>query len=102
MHKIYLLSFMVCSFLLTSCTTLPSSFTTENIMKTHPGMSSDEIIELYEKPKSIRTTTCGSKTDNPWSCTIWEYGEFPYDRATFYFSGEYGSYILNNFDIERD
>lgn len=101
MQKFYLLPFMLCSLLLASCTTLPSSFTTENIMKTHPGMSSDEILELYGKPKNVRTTTCGSATKNPWSCTIWEYGEFPNDRATFYFSGEYGSYILNNFDIYR-
>jgi hypothetical protein len=102
MHKIYSLSFMLCPFLLTACSTLPSSFTTENMMKTRPGMSSDEIIELYGEPKNIRTTTCGSKTDNPWRCTVWEYGEFPYDRATFYFSREYGAYILNNFDIDRD
>jgi len=72
------------------------------MMKTHPGMSSDEILEVYGKPKKIRTTTCGSETGNPWGCTIWEYGEFPYDSATFYFSGEHGSYILNNFDIDKD
>lgn len=102
MHKIYLLGFLLCPFYLISCTTLPTSFTTENIMKTHPGMSSDEILTMYGEPKSVQNTICGSSTDYPWSCTIWEYGEFPYDRATFYFGGEYGSYILNNFNIERE
>lgn len=71
-------------------------------MDTHPGMSSDEIIKLYGKPRNIRTSTCGTKANKPWSCTIWEYGKFPYDHATFYFSGKHGSYILNNFDIDRD
>jgi hypothetical protein len=102
MRNFYSLSIFLCSCLLISCSTLPTSFSTENIMKTRPGMTSDEILAMYGEPKSIKNTTCGSATDNPWSCTIWEYGEFPYDRATFYFSGEHGSYILNNFDIERD
>ena len=102
MHKINTLFFILCLSLLTSCTTLPLSFTTENMMKTHPGMSSDKILKMYGKPKNIITTTCGSSTNNPWDCTIWEYGEFPYERATFYFSGEHGSYILNNFNIDRD
>ncbi len=92
--------------LLTSCealpvSALPSSFTTENIMKVHQGMSSDEVLRLFGKPKSIRSAVCGMPPDQ-WQCTTWEYGEFPYDRASFTFSGEHGSYILNNFDVDRD
>jgi len=64
-------------------------------------MSSDEILELFGRPKSIRVTTCGGDYE-PWTCTIWEYGEYPYDNASFYFSGEHDSLILNNFDIDRD
>lgn len=71
-------------------------------MQTHPGMSSDEILKMYGNPKNIRVTTCGSSTGNPWVCTVWEYGDFLYDNAVFYFSGEHGSYILNNFDINRE
>ena len=90
------------SLLLASCTsTLSSSFTTENIMKVHPGMSSDEILQLFGEPKNISSAVCG-RAPNQWACTTWEYGEFPYDRASFIFSGEHGSYILNNFDVDRD
>lgn len=88
--------------ILSACSTLPSTFTAENMIKTHPGMSSDEILEMYGKPKSIKNTTCGSSMDNLSSCTIWKYGESLYDQATFYFSGSHGSYILNSFDIEKD
>jgi hypothetical protein len=86
---------------LTGCSTLPSAFSTENIMKIHQGMSSDEIQAMFGNPKSIRSDVCGAATGNPWNCTTWEYGEFPYDRATFTFSGERGSYVLNNFKIDR-
>ena len=84
-----------------STSALPSSFTTANIMKVHQGMSSDEILRLFGEPKSISSAVCGS-APNQWTCTTWEYGEFPYDRASFTFSGEHGSYILNNFDVDRD
>jgi hypothetical protein len=99
---------LLMSLLLTSCETisvstsaLPSSFTTENIMKVHQGMSSGEILQLFGEPKSISSAVCGS-APNQWRCTTWKYGEFPYDRASFTFNGEHGSYILNNFDVDRD
>lgn len=108
MQKSYVLTFsLFLTLLLSSCesvnlSTLPASFSTENIMQVHQGMSSDEILELFGPPKSIRSAICGSATNNPWSCTTWEYGEFPYDEASFTFSGTQGSYILNNFEIDRD
>ena len=80
---------------------LPSSFTTANVMKIHPGMGSDEILQLFGEPKNISSAVCG-KDPNKWVCTTWEYGEFPYDRARFTFSGEYDSYILNDFDVDRE
>ncbi len=107
MRIVYLLSFILLApLLLTSCETmsmsaLPSSFTTENIMKVHQGMSSDEILALFGEPKSIRSAICG-RAPNQWNCTTWEYGDSPYDNASFTFSGEHGFYILNNFDVDRD
>ena len=97
---------LLASLLLTSCetlsmSTLPSSFTTENIMKVHAGMSSDEILQLFGEPKNIRSAVCGRPPDQ-WACTTWEYGEAPYANAYFTFSGEHGYYKLNHFDIERD
>ena len=86
---------------LASCSALPSTFSTENIMTIHQGMSSDEILTLFGEPKSIRVSVCGGLL-NRWNCTTWEYGEFPYDHASFTFSGEHDSLILNNFDIDRD
>ena len=89
------------SLLLASCSTLPSTFSTEKIMKIHQGMSSDEILTLFGEPKSISASICG-RAPNQWACTTWEYGEFPYDTASFTFSGEHDSLKLNNFKIVRD
>jgi hypothetical protein len=96
------LSFLVfLSLSLSSCSTLSSKFSTENVMKVHQGMGADEILQLFGEPKSIRSAVCG-REPNQWICTTWEYGEFPHDRASFTFSGELGKYILNNFDVKRD
>ncbi|SMN15181.1 hypothetical protein CRYPA_1291 [uncultured Candidatus Thioglobus sp.] len=109
MHKIrvsILFLLFVAILSLSSCainplSALPSSFTTKNIMKVHQGMSSGEILTLFGEPKSIRSAVCGRVPDQ-WICTTWEYGDFPYDNASFKFSGEHSSYILNNFDVDRD
>jgi len=85
---------------LASCATLHSKFSTENIMKVHQGMNSDEILALFGEPKNIRVSVCG-QPPNQWTCTTWQYGEFPYDRASFTFSGEHDSLRLNNFDVDR-
>ncbi len=89
------------SLTLSSCSILPGTFSTENIMKIHQGMSSDEILTLFGKPKNISVSVCG-EPPNQWTCTTWEYGEFPYDRASFTFSGKHDSLKLNNFNIDRD
>jgi hypothetical protein len=86
---------------LTSCTTLSSRFSTENIMKVHQGMSSEEILTLFGEPKNVSAAVCGRPPDQ-WTCTTWEYGEFPYARASFTFSGEHDSLKLNNFKVDRD
>lgn len=88
-----------CETLSTATSTLPNAFTTENIMKTQQGMSSEEILKMYGTPKSVSQAVCGDK--KPWTCTTWEYGEFPYDRATFTFSGNAENKTLNDFKIER-
>ena len=89
---------------LASCANLPSgpsTFSTENIMRVHQGMSSDEVLALFGEPTSIRAGVCGKPPDQ-WYCTTWRYGEFPYERASFTFGGEHGSLKLNNFEVKRD
>ena len=103
---VQIISILLMCLLLVSCeaistSTLPSSFTTENIMKVHQGMSSDEILTLFGEPKNIGSAVCGRPPDQ-WTCTTWEYGEFPYSRASFTFSGEHNSLKLNDFKIDRD
>jgi hypothetical protein len=88
---------------LSACSTLPTSFSTDNIMKVHQGMSSDEILKMFGKPKSVSQAVCGSDTGHAWTCTTWEYGAFPYDRASFTFSGDDPKNLkLNNFKVDRD
>ncbi len=91
----------IISLTLSSCSTLPMSFSSDNIMKIHQGMSSDEILKLFGKPKNFSVSVC-SKPPNQWACTTWEYGKFSYDRASFTFSGKPGSLKLNNFNVDRD
>ena len=65
-------------------------------------MSSDEILKLFGKPKSVNSSICGGLRGKSWQCTTWKYGKFPNDNASFTFSGTHGSYKLNDFDINRD
>ena len=88
--------------ILSACSALPTTFTTENIMKIHQGMSSDEILKRFGTPKNVSQSVCGTSTPNPWSCTTWEYGEFPYEKASFTFSGNNESLVLNHFKVDRD
>lgn len=80
---------------------LPSTFTTEKIMKVHQGMSSKEILALFGEPKNISASVCGMPPKQ-WTCTTWEYGEFPYGLASFTFSEKPSALRLNNFNIDRD
>jgi hypothetical protein len=97
--SLILLSLASCSDL-PSNSALPSKFSTENIMKVHQGMSSNEILALFGEPEKIRAAVCGRPPDQ-WTCTTWEYGEFPKKRASFTFSGEHDSLKLNNFEVDR-
>ena len=80
-------------------TTLPDTFTTDNIMTIHQGLSADTILKTFGAPKNVSQAVCGGGT---WICTTWEYGAFPYQRASFTFSSNHSSLILNDFDIVRD
>src|SRR3989338_6391900 len=103
--SLYFLSLIFLS--LASCSDLPSKFSTENtkfstenIMKVHQGMNSNEILALFGEPQKIRAAVCGRPPDQ-WTCTTWEYGEFPNRRASFTFSGEHDSLKLNNFEVNK-
>jgi hypothetical protein len=96
--SLYFLSLIFLS--LASCSALPSKFSTENIMKVHQGMNSNEILALFGEPQKISAAVCGRPPDQ-WTCTTWEYGEFPNKRASFTFSGEHDSLKLNNFEVDK-
>jgi hypothetical protein len=78
-----------------------NAFTTENVMNVHQGMDSNEILKMFGAPQGVRQAVCGAATGKSWSCITWEYGKFPYDRASFTFAADSGSLILNNFDVQR-
>ena len=79
-----------------------SRFTTENIMKVHQGMGSKKILEMFGAPKNVSQSVCGASVGKPWTCTTWEYGDVPYNGASFTCSGDGGSLILNSFDVHRE
>lgn len=82
---------------------LPDSFTSENVMKIHQGMSSGEILKTFGAPKNVSQAICGTSTGHPWTCTTWEYGGAYKDRASFTFAGDNPeSLILNNFKVDRN
>jgi|GEM_PF-1534885 hypothetical protein len=92
-----------CETMTLSNSALPASFTTDNIMKVHQGMTSKEIVGLFGKPKNVSQAVCGSDTGKAWTCTTWEYGKFPYGTARFTFSGNTSdSLILNDFKVDRE
>ena len=86
---------------LLSCSTLPTMFTNEKLMKVHQGMSSDEILALFGQPQDIDVRVCGMPPSQ-WTCTTWGYEVFPEGNASFTFAGKPDSLILNNFDVDRD
>jgi hypothetical protein len=55
---------------LSGCVTLPTSFTTENVMNVHQGMGSDEILKMFGTPKNVSQAVCGASTGKPWTCTL--------------------------------
>lgn len=81
---------------------LPETFTSENVMKVRPGTRSKEILKVFGAPKSVSQSVCGAGTGKTWICTTWEYGDFPYQRANFTFSGEPATLILNDFKVDKD
>ena len=96
------------SLFLVSCETISTSaftstFTSEKVMKIHQGMTSEEIVELFGEPRSISTGICGAAHGQSWTCTTWNYGDFPslHNNASFTFQGEHGHYRLNDFRIYR-
>jgi hypothetical protein len=108
MRILFILCFVcLVSSSLSSCADLPATsafpatFTTEKIMKVHQGMGSKQILALFGEPKNISAAICGMPPQQ-WTCTTWEYGEFPYGHASFTFSGNAGALKLNNFNIDRD
>ena len=81
--------------LLNSC--YASKFTSDNAMKLKVGMTSTEVVEIFGKPMKTSAMTCGSATDNPWSCIIWYYGEY---RPSFTFAqGPDGVLYLNSWNM---
>ena len=101
--KTFIASYLLClaSLSLSSCTTFPATtFTTENVMKVHQGMSSNEIFAMFGGPKNISVRVCGMPP-NQWTCTTWDYDVFPDGDAEFTFAGEHTSLILNDFNVDR-
>ena len=78
-----------------------SRFTSENVLKVHQGMSSNKILEMFGAPRNVSQAVCGASVGKPWACTTWEYGDVPYEWASFTFAGRSGSLILNSFDVHR-
>lgn len=81
---------------------LPSTFSDVNILTTHIGMKSEDVLKRYGEPRNISQSICGGSTPGgSWTCTTWEYGKFPYAHAKFTFAEDKESLVINDFDIER-
>lgn len=96
-----LFSLCLISMVITACSTSSLNFTTENMMKVHQGMNSNEILAMFGEPKNINVNVCGMPPKQ-WNCTTWEYDVFPDGNASFTFSGSHNSLVLNDFNIDRN
>jgi len=66
------------------------------------GMPEAEVASLIGNPNKISVRTCGSDTDNPWTCKVHEYTSyfFPDEEKTdftVYYYQLYGNWYLNHF-----
>lgn len=91
--------------LIAGCDTAPlssSKFTMENIERLRVGMPSEEVKVLLGNPSEIDRRTCGTSTETPWSCEMWNYKKSNYktDRLTFQIVGD--TKLLNNWSVSRD
>ena len=105
MRKLLLISTLI---LLTSCTaselnslSFNSTFSTEKVMKLENGMTSDEIVQMFGNPNSVRTAVCGKDHGQAWDCTFWEYGKFGSGYASFTFQKMGGKLLVNSFKVDR-
>ena len=94
--------------LLTSCTaselnslSFNSNFSTEKVMKLKNDMTSDEIVQMFGNPNSVRTAVCGKAHGQAWDCTFWEYGKYGSGYANFVFQKIGGKLIVNSFEVDR-
>lgn len=105
MKKLLYIGLVPLSLVIGGCETLsalPSSFTTKNIMDIKIHSSSDSIVKTFGNPTNVKSTMCGGKVGEKWSCTTWTYGEYLYGYAKFTFYHKDNKLFLNSFDIDRD
>lgn len=91
--------------LLQACSGL-GAFTSENIDRIRVAMPSTEVREIFGAPNTVRRTTCGTKTDKPWTCEVWKYNRYgrDYDTNDFYFSinpFDNDIKLLNSWSVSR-
>ena len=75
----------------------PSRFTVENIRQLRPGMTPDQVIQIFGQPTSVRSTTC-SRHSQPWQCEVWNYTN-GYDRNTLWFSADTRTPRLDQWEV---
>tara|TARA_R110002073_G_scaffold336545_1_gene535019 strand:- start:1448 stop:1783 length:336 start_codon:yes stop_codon:yes gene_type:complete len=76
-----------------------SSFSTENVLKIKEGMTQEAVVALFGYPNNVRSMTCSLKN----KCKAWEYEQdAPRVRARFVFENVGDSWIVEDFDIQRD
>ena len=85
------------------------AFTADRVLGLQTGMTTDQVISLFGRPDRTRVMTCGTKTDSPWQCLMWEYdmGQHPQGRYRhsnninrFTFYAELSPPRLNNWTID--
>ncbi len=83
-------------------------FSDKKVMSIRKGTSAEQIQAMFGAPHSISVSTCGVETDQPWSCTNWEYDRAGWTTTdakatfTFYTDETDGELYLDSFDIDRD
>lgn len=85
------------------------AFTADRVLNIRIGQTANEIKEIYGPPDRIPATTCGSSTDSPWQCLIWEYDLGPHPKGRyknlnntnrFMFNAETDPPLLNSWTID--
>lgn len=71
-------------------------FTKSAGMSLRAGYDREVIMDLFGQPDRTEMSTCGTATDNPWQCLIWEYDLPPDSRGKYQYNPNTNRFLFQS------